>query len=182
VVPQNTAIAAGAAELGVEGAIHAGVSRRSCSDRPHGWGSDASVEKDLDDMQRYGLNWIRVWATWSAFGNDVSAVEPEGGPRQPQLEKLVKLVAECDRRGMVVDVTLSRGNGVTGPARLQTLDAHRRAVQTLLAALKPYRNWYLDLGNERNIGDRRQVSFEELQQLRDQLKRLDPKRSPPARR
>jgi len=175
-----SAIAAAATELGIEGerftlggrpTFLLGISYYGALGAP-----DAFVEKDLDDMQRCGLNWIRVWATWGAFDNDVSAVEPEGGPRQPQLEKLVKLVAECDRRGMVVDVTLSRGNGVTGPARLQTLDAHRRAVQTLLAALKPYRNWYLDLGNERNVGDQRHVSFEELQQLRDEVKRLDPKR------
>ena len=30
-----------------------------------------------------------------------------------------RLVAECDRHGIVVNVTLSRGNGATGPARLQ---------------------------------------------------------------
>jgi hypothetical protein len=175
-----TVIAAGATELGIEGeqftlggkpTFLLGISYYGALGA-----QEAFVAKDLDDMQRYGLNWIRVWATWSAFGTDVSAVEPEGGPRQPQLEKLVKLVAQCDRRGMVVDVTLSRGNGVTGPARLQTLSAHRRAIQTLLAALKPYRNWYLDLGNERNIRDQRHVSFEELRQLRDEVKRLDPKR------
>jgi len=173
-------VLAGATELGIEPerftlggrpTFLLGVSYYGALGAP-----DTFVEKDLDDIQRCGLNWIRVWATWSAFGNDVSAVEPDGGPRQPQLGKLVKLVAECDRRGMVVDVTLSRGNGVTGPARLQTLDAHRRAVQTLLAALKPYRNWYLDLGNERNVGDQRHVSFEELRQLRDEVKRLDAKR------
>jgi hypothetical protein len=173
-------VAAGATELGVEGerftldgkpTFLLGISYYGALGAPQ-----AFVEKDLDDMQRYGLNWIRVWATWGAFGSEVSAVDGEGRPRQPQLEKLVKLVAECNRRGMVVDVTLSRGNGVTGPSRLQTLQAHRRAVQTLLSALKPYRNWYLDLGNERNIGDQRQVSFDDLQQLRDELKRLDPKR------
>ena len=170
-------VAAGATELGIEGerftlggkaTFLLGISYYGALGAP-----DASVEKDLDDMQHYGLNWIRVWATWNAFGNDVSAVDPAGRPRQPQVEKLAKLVAECDRRGMVVDVTLSRGNGVTGPARLQTLGAHRRAVHYLVLAFKPYRNWYLDLGNERNIGDRRQVSFEELQQLRDEVKRLD---------
>lgn len=137
---------------------------------------EAFIAKDLDDVQRYGLNWIRLWATWGAFDNDVSAVDPEGRPRRPQLAKLQELVAQCDRRGVVVDVTLSRGNGVTGANRLQTLEAHRRAVGTLIAALKPYNNWYLDLGNERNIRDRRHVSFEDLRQLRDEVKRLDANR------
>ena len=46
------------------------------------------VVRDLDDMQRHGLNWIRVWATWSAFDNDVSAVDNEGRVREPYMEKL----------------------------------------------------------------------------------------------
>src|SRR5213594_1573514 len=25
------------------------------------------IRRDLDDMQRYGFNWIRVWANWRAF-------------------------------------------------------------------------------------------------------------------
>jgi hypothetical protein len=131
---------------------------------------------DLDDMKRYGFNWIRVWATWSAFGNDVSAVDGEGNPREPYLGKLRWLIEECDRRGMVVDVTLSRGNGITGPPRLQDLKSLSRAAQTLVIALKPYRNWYLDMANERNIKDKRFVPFEELIEIRDLIKRLDPER------
>ena len=76
------------------------------------------IRQDLNDLQRHGFNWIRVWATWAAFTNDVAAVDGEGRPREPYLGRLASLVAECDRRGMVVDVTLSRGNGVTGPPRL----------------------------------------------------------------
>jgi len=135
------------------------------------------ILKDLDDMQRYGFNWIRVWATWSAFGNDVSAVDPDDGrPREPYLGKLRWLIEECDRRGMVVDVTLSRGNGITGPPRLQNLESLSRAVRTLLEELKPYRNWYLDMANERNIRDKRYVPFEELVELRKLAKKLDPDR------
>ncbi len=135
-----------------------------------------AMQRDLDDMKGLGINWIRVWATWSAFGNNVSAIDADGAPRQPYLGALKKLIAECDRRKMVVDVTLSRGNGVTGAPRLQSLPAHCRAVETLVRALAEYRNWYLDLGNERNIRDARHVPFVELRQLRDAAKRLDPKR------
>ncbi len=134
------------------------------------------IRRDLDDLQRHGFNWIRVWATWSAFTNDVSAVDTEGRAREPFLSRLTWLVAESDRRGLVVDVTLSRGNGVTGPPRLATLAAHQRAVETLVRALASHRNWYLDLGNERNIRDARFVRVEELRQLREAVKRLDPRR------
>jgi hypothetical protein len=138
--------------------------------------SDDVLRRDLEEIKRRGFNWLRVWATWAAFANDVSAVDGAGKGREPYLSRLRRLVQECDRLGLVADVTLSRGNGVTGPARLQTLPAHRRAVETLVTALRPYRNWYLDLSNERNIKDRRFTSFADLKELRGLVRRLDPQR------
>lgn len=131
------------------------------------------VLSDLDDMQKLGINWIRVWATWGAFGNDVTAVDDQGRSREPYMTKLKQLVGECSLRGMIVDVTLSRGNGVTGEPRLQSMTVHKRAVETLVTELKEHRNWYLDLGNERNITDKRFVSMAELAELRDAAKRID---------
>ena len=78
------------------------------------------VLQDLDDMQKSGFNWIRVWATWSAFDNDVSAIGDSGRAREPYLAKLKLLVAECDRRKMIVDVTLTRGEGRLGNAHVAT--------------------------------------------------------------
>jgi hypothetical protein len=89
------------------------------------------------------------------------------------LAKLRWLVAECDRRGIIIDVTLSRGNGVTGPVRLQSPEALRRAGETLVTSLKPYRNWYLDMGNERNIRDKRFVSTGKLAELQKFIKGID---------
>jgi hypothetical protein len=134
------------------------------------------LHRDLDEIQRLGFNWIRVWANWSAFSNDVAAVGADGAPREPLLSKLRFLLTECDRRGLIVDVTLSRGNGVTGPARLQSHADHRRAVETLVTALQPWRNWYLDLSNERNIRDSRHTGFDDLIALRAAARRLDPQR------
>jgi hypothetical protein len=134
------------------------------------------IGRDLDDMQKYGFNWFRLWSTWGAFDNDVSAVDTKGNPREPYLTKLKWLIEECDRRGIIIDVTFSRGNGVTGPVRLQSTEALRRAAKTVVTALKPYRNWYLDMGNERNIRDKRYVSTEELAKLRKFIKALDPDR------
>ncbi len=138
--------------------------------------SEEAIRQDLDEMQQRGFNWIRVWATWSAFDNDVSAVDVEGNSRKPFLDRLRRLVEGCDRRGMVVDVTLSRGNGVSGTPRLQSLEAHRRAVESIVTALKPQANWYLDLSNERNIRDRRYTDFADLRALRAAVRRLDPQR------
>ena len=142
-----------------------------------GLGADeATLKADLDDIEKHGFNWIRVWATWAAFDNDVSAVTTDGEPREPFLGKLISLVTECQRRRLVVDVTISRGNGVTGPPRLQSPTAHRRAVETVVTALKPYGNWYLDLSNERNMADKRFTSFDDLKTLRERVRQLDPSR------
>src|SRR5215207_6811999 len=71
--------------------------------------SEEFIRRDLEDLQRLGFNWLRVWATWAAFDHDVSAVDATGRAREPFLAKLRWLLAECDRRGFVVDVTLTRG-------------------------------------------------------------------------
>lgn len=139
--------------------------------------SEDDARKDLDELRKLGLRWIRVWATWAAFEKDVSAIEmKDGSPREPYLSRLKRLVAECDARSMAVDVTLSRGNGGTGPSRLKSPEAHRRAVETLLSELKDQRNWWLDLSNERNIRDDRFASFSELKDLRARARELDPGR------
>jgi len=137
------------------------------------------IRRDLDDFQRHHFNWLRVWATWTSFEKDVSAVDAEGQPRQPFLAKLRWLIAECDRRGLVVDVTLTRGKAASGSAvagRLPNFAAHERAVQTLVEVLGAHRNWYLDLANEHDVRDDRYVPASELKTLREQVRSLDPGR------
>ena len=137
------------------------------------------VEQDLDDLQRYGFNWLRVWATWGAFREDVSAVDIHGGARKPYLARLQRLIAECDRRGLVVDVTLTRGrvtSEIGDGGRLPDLAAHQQAVETLVKSLSSHRNWYLDLANERDVRDDRHVNTSELKQLRRLVRQLDPAR------
>src|SRR5947209_18682671 len=48
--------------------------------------------EDLADMQHYGFNWLRVWATWNSSTNDLSAVDSDGQARQPFLDRLRQLV------------------------------------------------------------------------------------------
>jgi len=116
--------------------------------------SEDFIIRDLYEMRRYGFNWLRVWATWSAFGRDVSAVDEKGDPHRPYLNLLRWIVEEADRIGMVVDVTLSRRNSVVGPPRLRSTEALCRAAETIVKALEGLENWYLDIANERNIKDR----------------------------
>lgn len=138
------------------------------------------IVRDLDDMQRYGFNWIRVWATWSAFDNDVSAVDNDGRVRESQMEKFKWLVAECDRRGMIVDVTLTKGEGRLGNAHVSALETHARALETLALELKGWRNWYLDMANEHNIRSKslatKFVSFDDARTLRNRVKKVDAQR------
>jgi hypothetical protein len=136
---------------------------------------EESIRQDLDDARRHGFNWLRVWATWSAFEHDVSAVGTNGGPREPFFAKLRWLMAGCDRRRLVVDVTLTRGKRSAGGC-VPDFEAHQHAVETLVTTLKAHRNWYLDLANERDVRDDRFVPAEELKQLRELVRRLDSQR------
>ena len=76
---------------------------------------DEAVRRDLADLKKHGFNWVRVWATWAAFGEDVSAVDGEGRPREPFLKRLERLVATCDEQGVVVDFAMRVDVLVTSP-------------------------------------------------------------------
>lgn len=138
------------------------------------------IQQDLDDFQKAGFNWLRIWATWNERGtNNISAVDAKGEPRPPFLDRLESLIADCDRRGLIVDVTLTRGKrrgNSSAASALPDFASHQQAVRTLVARFKAYRNWYLDLANEHDIRDDRCVSDAELAQLRRQVRELDPQR------
>ena len=126
--------------------------------------------RDLDALRRHGFHWIRVWATWDGCGANVSAIGPDGAPREPYWSRLLDLVRAADVRGMIVDVTLTRGS------LLPNQQVHLRAVRALARGLKPFRNVYFDIANERNIRDARFVSYQELRELREAIRAIDPDR------
>ncbi len=72
-------------------------------------------------------------------------------------------------------MTLTRASTTPGWG-LPNFEAHERAVQTIVVPLKEYRNWYLDLANERDVRDERFVPVDELKTLRELVRRLDPAR------
>ena len=137
-----------------------------------GVADDAMIEEDLDDLLLRGFNWIRVWATWDAFNDDVSAVSPQGAVRDLYMDRLTHLCALAGRRGMIVDVTVSRG----GPPFPPGQPSHRPVVECLARSLKPFRNVYFDLANERNVRDARFVPTEEVAELVAAVKAIDPDR------
>jgi hypothetical protein len=135
--------------------------------------SEEFILKDLKDIKKYRFNWIRVFANWKGFGYDMSAVDGAGNPKEPFSRNLKWLVEECDREGIIVDVTLSHSNLYAG-TELQAIDSYRRAVETIINLLKPYHNWYLDLANESDVREDGFVSFDELKQLREIANIMDP--------
>lgn len=134
---------------------------------------EAIADDDLAQMQACGFNWVRVWATWSAYENNVCAVNRVGAPHGPYLDRLLRLCRLAGARGMAVDVTLHRGKDADVP---RTIEEHLAVAKALATALLPYRNVYFDVGNERNVGDARFVPLEEVAQLIAAVKAIDPDR------
>ncbi len=134
-----------------------------------------TVAADLDRIRASGFNWIRVWAKWSAFGGNVSEVDTEGWPRKPYIDRLVRLIAECEKRKLIVDETLTR-SGPEVMGGLHTEEAHAQAVRILVTELRAYRNWYLDIANERNIRDGRYVLINVVARLAQVARNIDPRR------
>jgi hypothetical protein len=132
---------------------------------------DDFIWRDLNAFQLHRFNCLRVFATWNAFGTDFSAVDSSGKKRTRFFDALNRLVQLCDRRGIVVDITLARGKGA-----LPNFNSHKFAVSTLVNELRTKRNWYLDLSNEHDVRDDRFVSNDELRELRAEVRRLDPNR------
>ncbi len=136
-----------------------------------------TVRADLDDLAARGVNWVRVWATWAYGGVNVSAVTASGEPREPYLAHLIELVRLADERGIVVDVSLTRGADLGGADEgIPDLASHCRAATTLATALRGMGNVYIDMANERDIRDARFVSHEELRAIRQAIEEADPDR------
>ncbi|HMI05539.1 MAG TPA: nitrilase-related carbon-nitrogen hydrolase, partial [Pedobacter sp.] len=134
---------------------------------------ESFIQKDLADIKKNGFNWIRIWANWPGSASDISAIDDYGNPVELYMKKLKWIVQECDKAGIVVDVTLAHSNNTNGRS-LKTTEAHERAVRSIVTGLKSYQNWYLDLANERDVGDSRFVSFKDLKKMRETAKALYP--------
>ncbi len=126
--------------------------------------------QDLDDMQARGFNWIRAWARWYNVddGTDYAVVEKNGTVREPYMTRLKTLITECNNRGMIVDVTMSR-------SRVDTDQQLMDVWMTLTNHLLPYRNVYFDLANESDIANRF-LSYPYMGQIVTAIRAIDPTR------
>jgi hypothetical protein len=130
------------------------------------------IVKDLDDMVADHLNWIRIWAFWGSERDNVAALTPNGEIRQPYMDRLKKIITECNKRKMIVDVTMNRNPGVPPSNQKE----HLLCAKALAKELLPYRNVYIDVSNERDVGDARYVSIPEVGELIAAIKAIDPNR------
>ncbi len=150
------------------------------------------AEADLRRMAALGFNWIRLWCTWGSRGHDVSAVTADGQPRQPYMGRLLDYCRLADGLGMIVDVSFQRGVPQEARKESPALDSfadcpwvmspvvlhqrHLAAVQTVTEALKPFRNVYIDVANERNIHPLLPVAFDEAAEMIAMVRQTDPER------
>ena len=137
----------------------------------------AFVTADLDDMVKRGFNWIRVWVYWgpSSGGEDVSVLTHDGAIRPIYMDRLKRLIAECNSRGMIVDCSFHRNSRETGTGP-RNQEEHLAAVRTLAKELRACRNVYFDVANERDVKDARYVSTAECGELIAAIKAIDPAR------
>jgi hypothetical protein len=118
-----------------------------------------TFNRDADERRRwlrvfqdYGVNTLRVWCQWDYAPPRVFVdVAPEhsmytetGEVREPPFERLVSLIGEADRLGMVLEVTLfSHEKQPNLPVPVL-----ERGARALAERLVPFRNVIVQLWNE----------------------------------
>lgn len=109
--------------------------------------------KWLQKFKRYGVNALRVWGQWDNRRGFVdAAVEhtlyfPDGRLRKEHVDTLKAILADCDREGMVVELTLFSHESLQNNIRLGATESER-AITALAKELLPYRNVTLQVWNE----------------------------------
>lgn len=109
--------------------------------------------KWLRKFKRYGVNVLRVWAQWDNRRGFVDAAAehtlyfPDGRLRKEHVETLKAILTECDREGMVVELTLFSHESLQNNIRLGVAEGER-AVTALTKELLPYRNVTFQVWNE----------------------------------
>ena len=107
----------------------------------------------LRKFQRYGINVLRVWAQWDTkrgfvdSGPDHTLYFSDGRLRMAHVERLKHILADADREGMVVELTLFSRQSRPAGGRL-TPEASGRALAALTRELIPYRNVTFQVWNE----------------------------------
>lgn len=135
-------------------------------------GSTPPSDSDLDQLARWGVDLVRVWAHWNEPVYDAAGtLSPRGR------ERLVNLVTRLEAREMGLVLVILRPGQLEGQrfAIFSAAAARLRAVRQVAALLAPYRSVILDLCNEHDHPEG-PLTVGEARQLRDAVKVLDPAR------
>jgi len=134
-----------------------------------GAGEDV-IRSDLGQLAGLGFNNVRVWTTWTAPTDAVAVLQADGSLDPVALARLRFLLETARGLGMSVDVTSGFGTaGVSDGG----FDSYRDALAALATELLPYRNAWFDLGNERDVGDARFLSVEQVRDLAVAVRAVD---------
>lgn len=126
----------------------------------------------LDKFQKYGINVLRVWAQWNNTRGfvdaspDATLYSASGELRSQPLERLKALLADADRKGMVVQLVLFSHETSEAKNKLSAKSSDK-AVANITTELKPYRNVVFQIWNE---------SSERVEDYYKAIKQIDPQR------
>jgi hypothetical protein len=135
--------------------------------------AEAVVVADLGQLAALGFNNVRIWVTWNAPSDAAAVVRGDGSLDAGALARLRFLLETARGLGMSVDVTFGYGTpGISDGG----FDNYRTAMAALASELLPYRNAWFDLGNERDVGDARYLSVEQVRDLALAVRAVDPAR------
>jgi hypothetical protein len=131
------------------------------------------VASDIDRLAALGFNNMRVWVTWTAPSIVSSVVRSDGTLDADALARLELLIETAQDHGMTVDVTFSLGMEGSSDGGF---DNYLAAMVLMTGELTPYRSIFFDLGNERDVGDTRFISVEDVARLAAAVRAADPAR------
>jgi len=134
---------------------------------------EATVVSDLARLASLGFNNVRVWAAWPTPSLAASVLRSDGSLDADALARLELLLDTARAHGMTVDVTFAYG--IPG-ASDGGFDSYRTGIDGVAAALLGHRNVFFDLGNERDVGDERYLSAEQVRDLAAAVRARDPSR------
>jgi hypothetical protein len=135
---------------------------------------------NLDEYRKYGVNTVSVYYMGSraGFRDPFSA---DGASIDPAHQKrMSRIIEECDRRAMVVVVGIfyQRSN----PPRLRDWESAKQAVRTVARSLRPFRNIIINIANEQNSNNYKNLPWSRVMNPNDTLelcrivKQADPQR------
>ena len=135
-------------------------------------GSAPPSVADLNALQDWGVNTIRVWAHWQD-----PIYQADGTLSEAGRTRLLTLVKRLQGRRMVLELVLLRPGQMPGQpyAVFSSETARLRAVSETTTALREFRNVLFDLFNEHDHGDG-PISHQAARALRDAVKAADPAR------